>query len=332
MQGNGLIFASILQGGAALLEASPKGSIKIVVPALLNFTEEIEGSLLQTGQLYWHPQPSVPLPARPDWIVNTCADADSFSDALQFLDASYQQELPIFNHPRAVIAARRDIAGVVLRDVAGLEVPRCQLFRGTSPQSFSACFERNGFQYPVTVHPATVANGFGRVRISHSGEWETAIRKGGGGRKYFMVQSMPDEANAPRCLRIVIVGRSFYVVELPQAQSGGAGALSPMPIVDFLSSTVKSIMMRMPLDYWTLDVSVTAADRLRMLDISAGLHVPAAEDEFPLLRKQVIELTRKVAPRLLAVLSKPAQWRHDAHRLPNIVEMKKEKLARDHKF
>ncbi len=323
MQGNGLLFTSILQGGTALVRATPNGGLKVVVPNQLHFSEDIETKILKAAPVYWHPQPDVPLPARPDWIVNACAEADSFADALHFLDAGYPEQPPIFNHPRAVMAARRDIAGSVLRDIAGLEVPRCRRFRGTSPQSFSDCFQRGGFEYPVTVHPASVPNGVGRKRISTASEWETAFGLGGGGRLYLMVQGTAEEAAAPRCLRIVIIGRGFLVVELPQAQSGGTAAPAPGLPADVLNATITSIVRRMPLDYWTLDVLVTAADKLRLLDIRAGLHVPAVEDDVPLVREQTIRLMSQLAPRLLAVLGNPAQWRRDARRLPSVADMTK---------
>jgi hypothetical protein len=323
MQGNGLIFASILQGGTALVKAMPEGALKVVIPNQLQFTEDIGAKLLQAAPAYWYPQPGIPLPAQPDWIVNACADADSFADALGFLDASYQHDVPIFNHPRAVMAARRDNAGFLLQNVAGLEVPHCRRFRGTSPKSFSDCFERGGFHYPVTVYPTSVRNGVCRLRISNESEWETVLRMGGGGRQYVMVQSMAEEAAAPLCLRIVILGRSYTVVELPQAQPGRKVSPPYKPSPEFLDWTIKSILRRMPLDYWTLDVAVTAADRLRLLDISVGLHAPDEEEGLPRVREQVTRLMSKLAPRLLSVLDAPAQWRHDARRLPSVADVNK---------
>jgi hypothetical protein len=323
LQRNGLIFKAISGFKTCRLILSPKGVPELTTPNRLLFTTALDTRLEQAAQSYWHPQPEVPFPAKPAWVLNTCADADSFSEALLALDAAYPTAPPIFNHPRAVMAVRRDIAGLALTGIPGLEVPRCRRFMAHSPRSFTDCFEQGGFQYPVTVQPTTSRNGADRVWIAHPLDWQTAFNKGGGGRQHIMVQAHPDEAAADWALRMVFVGRSGTV----ESMRHNASERLADPVVPaakpLVQSVFKAAMGRIPLDFWTLDVVVLAPDRLRLLDVSAGLHVPAETDNIPEMRRLCLGIMAHLVPRLSALLAQPQTWREDARKLPGVAELKK---------
>lgn len=322
MQRNGLIFKSISDRRTCRLHLSPNGVPELSTPNRLIFTTAIEAALTRAGQSYWHPQPEVPLPAKPAWVVNTCADADTFAMGLALLDTAYPATIPVFNHPRAVMAARRDIAGHVLRDITGLEVPKCRRFMANSPQSFADCFTQGGFTYPVTVQPTSARNGHRRVRIAHPLDWQTAFDMGLGGQQHMMVQAHADDAHLDWGLRMIFVGRGGVVEPMRLGPADGLADIAMLAAKDFVQTVFKAVIARMPLDFWTLDLAVTAPDRLRLLDLSAGLHVPAEEDGQPLIRQQALQFTAHLAPRLLALLGDPSRWRGDARTLPDLATLK----------
>lgn len=305
------------------MHLSAKGVPEFVTPNELIFPPAIEVELDRAAQTYWHPQRQVPLPVKPAWIVNTCGDADSFSRALQLLDDSYTTVTPVFNHPRAVMAARRDIVGLYLRDIPGLDVPRCRRFRAIGPQSVSECFDQGMFRYPVAVQQTTARNATGRMWIADAQDLDTAIAShGGAGRWHVMVQSHADEATTGTTLRLAFAGRFGTVVALPQSAPEGTADPVMMPSKDFLQAILKLAIKRMPLDFWTMDVLMVAPDRLRVLDVSAGLHIPGKADRLPLIRKQTRQLGMQLAPRLLALLGDPARWRGDSRELPSVAALK----------
>lgn len=290
---------------------------------LLTFGIDIDPVLKRMAPTYWHPQPDLPLPPQPSWIINFCADADGYARALQVLDDTYPVQTPIFNHPRAVMAARRDLVGNYLGNIPGLEVPRCRRFMASGPRSFSTCFEEGGFRYPVAIQQTEARNGSGRLWIANRRDLDNALEVGGGGgRLHVMIQGHSDETDPSPALRMVFVGRSGRSVALHRGISGVA--VDPMisPSKAFLQSILRLANSHMPLDFWTMDVLVLAPDRLRLLDISAGLHVPAEADHLPHIREQAIELNRRLEPRLLALLGNPGQWRSDARSLPAVAVLK----------
>lgn len=322
VQRNGLIFKSISDARTCRLLLSPKGVPELSTPNRMIFTAAIDAELSRAGQSYWYPQPDVLLPAKPAWVLNTCADADTFAQGLEMLDAAYPATVPVFNHPRAVLLARRDIAGQGLRGIPGLEVPKCRRFMANSPQSFAECFAQGAFTYPVTVQPSTARHGLGRVIIAHPLDWQTAFDMGLGGQQHLMVQAQPEDANLDWALRMVFVGRGGTVDQTRlRPQDGPADPVMPAP-KDFVQGVFKAVIARMPLDFWTLDLAVVAPDRLRLLDVAAGLHIPAESDGVPLLRQQALQVTAHLAPRLLALLGDPARWREDARKLPTVAAMK----------
>ncbi len=317
-QRNGLIFNAISDSFLTRLVLSPQGAPEVAIPNRLQFTPELYERLNRAAQTYWHPQPEVALPAKPAWVLNTCADPDSFAQALLTIDMAYATAPPIFNHPRAVMAARRDIAGVALAGIGGLEVPKSRRFLPLGPRSFTDCFEQGGFQYPVTVQPSAARNGVKRIWINHPMDWQTLFNLAGGGHHHIMVQAHPDEAAADWALRMVFVGQGGAVETLRHRIKPGMSA-SVLPVQKALVETVfKTAFRRIPLDFWTLDLMALAPNHLRLLDVSAGFFVPDAADDIAQMRQVSLTIADQIGPRLSALLAQPQNWREDARKLPSV--------------
>jgi len=315
---NGLIFRSLPGSRTWRMELTPRGVPDFIAPNELVLPKPLDAGLNRAARTYWHPQPDVPWPARPAWILNTCADADDYARAIQLLDEAYPGT-PIFNHPRAVMAARRDIAGLILKNIPGLEVPRCKRFRAAGPQSFAGCFNDGSFRFPVTMRRSTARNGLGQIVIADPPAMDGALLAcGGAGRWHLMVQADGREASSGTTLRIVVVGRRGTVLLLRRGATDEPADQAALPPKELLQAVMKTAIERMPLDYWTMDVRVLGADQLRLVDVCPGLPIPARSDGLPHLREQALQLNRQLAPRLLALLAEPAQWRGEAQDLPSV--------------
>lgn len=323
MQGKGLIFRSIPGSRTWRMELTAKGEPDFSAPNQLLFARGMEAELGKSAETYWHPQPDVALPARPAWIVNTCADADEFSRAIQLLDETYPAGTPVFNHPRAVMAARRDIAGLILKDIPGLEVPRSKRVFAEGPQSFSDSFSESAFRFPVTLQRTTARNGVGCMVIADPGALEAALLLGGGAGLWHVMEQSNAVATGPCSgLRIVFVGRTGSVVAMREAAPEEAGAQPPLPSKELLQSVMRAAIPRMPLDFWTMDVTVLRPDRLRLVSVSAGLPVPIRLECLPMIRQQAIQLMNQLGPRLLSLLRDPGRWRNEAQALPSVAAYK----------
>lgn len=300
------------------MEISSAGVPDYTVPNQLIFSREVESELSNVAQTFWYPRKDVPLPAQPEWIVNTCTDADDFAKAIRVLDETYSGRTPIFNHPRAIMAGRRDIAGVILGDVPGLAVPRCRRFLASAPRSFTDCFDEGGFHFPVTIQRASARNGAGRMVIAGRKALESALLNGGGaGLWHVMVQGSAGAAPPGTMMRIVFAGRTGAAVRV--REDGTAPADEGVRFSrDALRSITRSAAGRMPLDLWTLDALILDPENLRLIDVSPGLPVPARSDNLPLLRAMSIDLSRQLGPRILSLIGDRSTWRGQRQSLPSV--------------
>jgi hypothetical protein len=296
-----------------------KGMPELRMPNQLLLRAPSDAFLKSNANSYWYPHPDLPIPEDAAWIVNLCADADTYQGALKSLDSNSLAKPPIFNHPRAVMATRRDIGSKLLEGIDGLEVPKCHRFMAHDARSFTQCFAQNGFHYPVTVQPTTCQNGYNRVWIAHPADWQDAFKLGKGGQQHFMVQADPADREADWMMRMVFVGRGGTVE--PSRLNVAANLLDPAmtaskPIVKAIFQTA---LTRMPLDDWTMDVLVRATGQCRLIDFCPGLPVPAADDELHQeLRGLTIRLSKHLAGRVADHLSKPEKWRCDANSLVSL--------------
>ena len=322
MNRNGLIFRAVPDSGNAKLYLNPAGVPELAMPNRLTFLPETENKLDTAGQSFWYPQKETPLPARADWVVNTCADADCYGAALAALDGTYDaRSVPIFNHPRAVMAARRDIAGRLLHGIEGLEVPLCRRFLAQSPLSFIECFESSGFRYPVTLQPTASQNGQGRIWIEHPFDWQTAFNLGGGGRAHFMVQADPAEKQAQWQMRMIFVGRGGIAEPLMLTKSEGLADPAMQLSKPLAQGIFAAAMSRLPLDHWTLDLLVMGPNKCRLLDVAPGLPMPFEQDNQPDLKALTMRMTKHLKPRVEGLLFSPEKWRPEVQKLLSVAQL-----------
>lgn len=315
---DGLLFRALPDSRIAHVAVGLGGVPYLTMPNCLMLHGDVDGAVGTAYQEWWHPAPG--FPARAKRVINACANADEYASALHDLDAAMTPQVPVFNHPRAVVLARRDMAGAVLNGIPGIEVPRTLRFSADRPQDMMRAFQTGQFAYPVTVEPCTLRNGQGRVRVDHPMDWQRAMRARQVGRHHLMVQARADDARFPWRIRMTLLGQEGAVEMYRAAGTGTASDLPPALSRQDLTRLFQVLRRRLPLDFWTLDLALRGPTHLVLTEVNPGLIAvdpTSAEGDLRAATQRNIE---RLLPALARVLMTPAHWRHDAWTLRPLAE------------
>lgn len=321
----GMIFRALPDSGRCGIRLNSSGKPELVMPNQIAFSPSVDAVLNKEFEPQWFGDKSETLDPKARRIVNLCADAGEYAKSLVFLDDALPPDVPVFNHPRAVMASRRDIAGQGLTGIPGLQIPACRRFRADNLRAFSRCFEEGNFTYPVTVQLVSEHGGAGRIRIEHPLDWQRAFNSNWGGHVHVMVQATPEETDGSWMVRMVFVGKSG-TMEPWRAKPLNAGAApSATPIgLPFqasqpaLSAIFNTACARLPLDLWTLDLIQINATTFRLVDLAPGLPVSDNAGGPDILRDLSLNLLQDLSGQMAALLMAPQLWRSDARLLPSV--------------
>jgi glutathione synthase/RimK-type ligase-like ATP-grasp enzyme len=258
------------------------------------------------------------------------------------LDDAFGTSARIFNHPRAVVASRRDKVSSLLAGIDGLEVPKCIRFVPKKSQDFQKAFADTGMAYPVLVRPAASQTGRGLVRVDSPFDWVKALESHWYGVPHFMTQYV-EYKNAFSHLyekaRVVVIGDQLFlraystspewlVKGLPKdlttseaidilngfnSFSAGDGGWSALR---FVANEIKS---RLPLDFFGIDLGVRGDGTFVLFEANVAMNIlttsaPKGPKEF--IERIIIGLEQPIKH----YLEHPATWRHDASLLPSVRE------------
>lgn len=161
----------------------------MLLPGRLVLFDNMEQQLDSVAREVWYPKAGPDALFQGNWIINMLADADRYSEALNYFKAQLQnKDVPVFNHPGAVIATRRDRVWQTLSDVPYLTAPKCIRFRPKHPSDFLKIFENEGFEYPVLIRPAGTHTGKELALIRDRKEWNKLFQMAWGGRDIYIAQ------------------------------------------------------------------------------------------------------------------------------------------------
>lgn len=186
---SGLIYKAIPSSGTIRVTLSDRATLQPKVPGRTIFDDEVKADFVPQAREYWHPDTAGQQALKGKWIVNALADPDHYPHALEFLARKLDgHDMPVFNHPQAVIETRRDLSARKLAGIKNLIVPKCERFLATHPDHFLQTFERGGFAYPVLVRPAGSHTGEDLVKVDGPQDWHKVHHIPWGGQYIFMTQ------------------------------------------------------------------------------------------------------------------------------------------------
>ncbi|MBI1218197.1 MAG: hypothetical protein GC186_06575 [Rhodobacteraceae bacterium] len=335
---HGLLFRAVPDNGLIGASIGARGEPQFHLPNTMVLPDNMMTALEGSACTIWYP-PSTPVTHEGvRWVMNFCADADEYRNALQSLDQAFGGKVPIFNHPRAVALSRRDLMAGLMQGVENLVVPRCERFRVDGPDSFAAAFTQHGFSYPVLVRPAGSQTGQGLYRVDGPQDWARLHLSNGYGKWHFMTQFHDyRSANGHYCkVRASFVGGTGVIRAFRDSAdwliTGSASALTPelrdsisrnidrLAVDDMFQHILAQIGARVPLDFFGVDIGV-ADGTFTFFEANAAMTMArpstAGLREDPMMHEVYQGLER----RLIAHIGDPAHWCAAPHELPSVVEI-----------
>lgn len=136
-----MVFRALPDSEQCSIRLKSDGQPELAMPNHSEFSPSVEATLANAYELRWFSNTSETLDPMVRRGVNLCADASDYARSMVFLDSALPPNVPVFNHPRTVMASRRDNTGRRLTGIAGLQIPACRRFAANDPRAFNQCFE-----------------------------------------------------------------------------------------------------------------------------------------------------------------------------------------------
>jgi len=282
------------------------------------------------------------------WIINTCTDADEYRNSLIGIDEDFGRIKNIFNHPRAICMSRRDLSSKLLSGIPNLIVPKCVQFIANDTQSFQRAFEKNSFDFPVIVRPATSQTGEGMLKIDHPLDWPKVYQSHWYMKPHFMTQFVDFKQENGRYLkiRIAVIGDKLSLRaygEDTQWRLGHAGVREEEVSTSELCKQLidqydafsswgsankigNEIRNRAKLDFFGIDLGVIDRNTFVLFEANAAMTMAEASGLSPEDREILGKIFLNMEKDLLALLSHPEKW-SDGKTFPtcrNILEIPSE--------
>ena len=274
-KGKGILFEAIPDNGQIGALVGENGRAQYVWPNRIVLPDDILTKLKKDTVPFLYPPPKPIEYQGASWIVNMCADADEYRNALISLDEAFGDKLPIFNHPRAVAMTRRDLSAKLLEGIPNLIVPKCVRFKADANNSFQKTFEAEGFKYPVLVRPATSQTGRDLVKIDTPFDWTKVYQTHWYGKYHYMTQFVDTQENSFYLkARIVLVGGELYFHHIKKSKNWlihhGGDELSPEEFFEEESNIVSKLTSSDLFCAMCSEISSRSKMDLLGVDISIG--------------------------------------------------------------
>lgn len=326
---SGLSFWALPDDRRLRVRLNKAGKVEFVRHNMLVLPQEASDYLSQNARDYWYPQSDTVTEQRPEWIINTCTDPDTFSDAMTWLDETYAATIPIFNHPKSIAMSSRERQAQQLTGIKNLVVPHCVRFRFETVQELVRTFEEGGFRFPVLVRPNELQTGQGMKRIDSHDDWEKLLYTRWFRRDHMMIQfedSQTDEGIYLK-VRVVLIGGKPYLRHVKASNDWLVHNASKqvvngfpdreMAVIDQLEAETSfmeacdKIGQRVRLDFCGVDIGVDVANKRYVLfeaNPSMSVFFPLRPNMTDAEMERRKRLQGKSSSAFLAHLMDPALW------------------------
>jgi len=325
---HGLIFRAIPDNGKVRIVPDPIRGVKPIFPNCTVIPLDTLSEIKKFATVYVFPSKTT-LPVDDiRWIVNVCADADEYHNALTALAEEFEgKSVPIFNHPNAILATRRDINAERLKGIPNLVVPKCVRFLADSPEAFEDTFQENEFEYPVLVRPARSQTGAGLVKIDHPDDWGKVHTIPWGGEKMYMTQyvDFADQNGVYRKIRMAYANKQFHFKNLIESSSWLIHGVKrtrqiverELEMQDNLSKNAEFIEMLahidqiVGLDFWGIDLGISSQGQFLFFEANAAMSITTNNHTPPEVLKMMDPIKIPIAKNVHIGLLSPSTWRTD---------------------
>ncbi|MDE4063880.1 hypothetical protein PXK48_22410 [Phaeobacter gallaeciensis] len=335
-KGKGILFEAVPDNGQVGMRVGENGRAQYVWPNRMVLPDDILTKLKKDTVPFLYPPPKPIEYQGASWIVNMCADADEYRNALIGLDQAFGDKLPIFNHPRAVAMTRRDLSAKLLDGIPNLIVPKCVRFKADANNSFQKTFEAEGFKYPVLVRPATSQTGRDLVKIDTPFDWVKVYQTHWYGKYHYMTQFVDFQGADGKFtkIRVAFVGDTmFFRGYNPSDTWKIFAAYSDTPtdadllrymdkIEEFeknatLIQVCQEIRRRCGLDFFGIDLGLLDGGRFVLFETNAAMSIlrpTIGSADFKIIKPQQDQIERS----LRGYMALPAQWQSTEGSSPTV--------------
>lgn len=275
----------------------------------------------------WFPQAEDTTQDTVSWVVNICADADEYELALKALEEMVEgTNVPVFNHPKAVAATRRDLISQSLQGIPNLIVPQCVRFLADSPEKFEEVFRENNFEYPVLVRPGASQTGRNLVKIDHEDDWGKVHTIPWGGKHLYMTQFVDfvSDDGMYEKIRMVFVNNKILFRSLFRGDRWNVHgvnrtkesvrkelkfqkkAANQKTLMDMLAKIRDDIK----LDFWGVDLGRTSDGKYVFFEANASMTIAVDENTPAELLGLMQPIFSPVASNLKQSFFTPKAWRN----------------------
>lgn len=211
----GIIFEAVPNSGTVKVRTSAKG-VSVVWPNKAVFTDKVKAELAQKANSFVHSgDPRHGINLNTAWVVNSLADSDEYSHALANLAQATKADVPVFNHPNAVAATRRDISAKIMLGIPNLIVPKCVRFVPEKLNDFRDVMRENSLRYPLLVRPARSQSGTGLMKVKSDTELLSYMAANALRIPYYLTQYVDFQRASGRKpftkLRLAFVGGKVFL-------------------------------------------------------------------------------------------------------------------------
>lgn len=333
----GVSFFALPDDRQVPVRLGPTGQAEFGRRNVLAFPAAITAYLAREAPEYWYPRPDGATPGAPDWIINHCADPDTYAEGLAWLEARYGDACPIFNHPAGIRDTSRDRLARRLDGIPGLVVPKCVRMRFETEADLARVFRKNGFAFPVLVRPNELQAGKGMQRIDSHDQWSRLLYTKWFRQDHFMIQfeDSRTEDDAYIKVRMLFIGGQPFVRHAKAASdwlvhnsrreeiAGFPGR--EVPFLEELEADAgfmavcHDIARRVGLDFFGADIGVDLArGRFVLFEANPAMNVffPDHPDQSEAARARREKLQVRPANRLEELIRTPRLWACSAR--PNL--------------
>ena len=326
----GITFKAIPDSGKIAVKSGKKGAPEYIWRNTLILPDSIREKLRKTSVSFLYP-PHDPIEYKGvSWIINTCTDADEYRNSLIGLDEAFGSTANILNHPRSICMSRRDLSANLLSGIPNLIVPRCVQFVANDTNSFQRAFEKNSFDYPVIVRPATSQTGEGMLKIDHPFDWPKVYQSHWYMKPHFMTQFIDFKQKNGRYLkiRIAVIGDKISLRaygEDTQWRLGHSGIgeeemstseswkqlvhqYDAFPSWESANKVGHEIRKRANLDFFGIDLGVIDRNTFVLFEANASMTMAEMADFEPEDKKIAEKVFLNMEKDLLSLFSHPNKW------------------------
>ncbi len=209
---NGLDFYALPDDRRVKITIRKDGQPELQRHNMLVLPQAAKDNVSQRSQTYWYPHPLSNAAAEVEWIINNCTDPDTYEEAMHWLENTFDADVPVFNHPRAIGTSARDSQASRFGVVKGLDVPKVKRFTFETEEDLRRTFEENGFTFPVLVRPVEFQSGIGMKRVESHEEWAQLLYGKWYRKDHMMIQfvdSRTAEGFYYKVRMVFVGGRAF---------------------------------------------------------------------------------------------------------------------------